>query len=179
MYSTPQARPSPQALHLPIDQGSFLRALLRELAGSLERIVGARETAGFLGVVGQTVGRQVDQTYRAALGVPRLSHEQVAEVLVDLKRRIGGDFHVIELSDERLVLGNRRCPFDGARVRGETSLCTLTSTLLGSIAAENLGYARVVLQQTIAGGADGCRVALYFTPAGGDQADEGREYLRG
>lgn len=30
---------------------------------------------------------------------------------MDLKRRIQGDFCVIEESDEKIVLGNRACPF--------------------------------------------------------------------
>ena len=30
---------------------------------------------------------------------------------MDLKRRIQGDFHVIEETEDRIVLGNRACPF--------------------------------------------------------------------
>jgi hypothetical protein len=39
--------------------------------------------------------------------VSRLTRDQVAAVLLDLKRRIQGDFYVIEQDDEKIVLGNR------------------------------------------------------------------------
>jgi hypothetical protein len=44
--------------------------------------------------------------------VSTLSRGQVAEVLVDLKRRIQGDFFVVSEDDEKIVFGNRRCPFE-------------------------------------------------------------------
>jgi hypothetical protein len=33
-------------------------------------------------------------------------------VLVDLKRRIQGDFYVLREDDQKIVLGNRHCPFE-------------------------------------------------------------------
>ena len=47
-----------------------------------------------------------------AFGVNILSREQVRDVLVDLKRRIQGDFFVIEEDEGKIVLGNRACPFE-------------------------------------------------------------------
>ena len=77
--------------------------------------------------------------------------EQVAAVLVDLKRRIHGDFFIIEEDDEKIVLGNRACPF-AEMVAGRPSLCMMTSNVFGFIAADNLGYSKVELQETIARG---------------------------
>jgi hypothetical protein len=65
----------------------------------------------------------------------------VADALVDLKRRIGGDFFVIEQGDDKIVLGNRRCPF-GEMVEGRASICMMTSNVFGSIIADNLGFAK-------------------------------------
>lgn len=162
---------------VPLERDVFLRTLLRELSGVLEDVVGLDEATGFVSVVGQNMGRRYDQTYRAALGVQKLAREQVADVLVDLKGRIEGDFFVIEQDDERLVLGNRACPF-GDKVYGRPSLCMMTSNVFGSIAAENLGYARVVLEQTIAGGASGCRVVIHLRE--GEAIDpNAREYFGG
>ena len=98
------------------------------------------------------------------LAVDRLNREQVTAVLVDLKRRIDGDFFVIEESEDRIVLGNRRCPF-GDAVRDRPSLCMMTSNVFGFIAAQNLGYAAVDLQQTIAAGHPTCRVVVSLKPA--------------
>ena len=161
---------------LQLDRDLFLRSLLRELAGSLQQIVGVEEAAGFISLVGQRIGEQINGSYCQALSLQRLSRRQVSEVLVDLKRRIDGDFFVIEESADRIVLGNRRCPF-AEHVLGRPALCMMTSNVFGYIAAENLGYAKVVLEETIAQGAPGCRVAIYLTPEATDAA--GREYHAG
>jgi hypothetical protein len=96
---------------------------------------------------------------------------------VDLKRRIQGDFFIIEETDEKIVLGNRACPF-GEKVQDRPALCMMTSNVFGVIAADNLGYGRVVLEQTIAQGSPGCRVVVYLKPPGQGQKAEGREYFK-
>ncbi|CDS54280.1 FIG00875025: hypothetical protein [Polaromonas sp. CG9_12] len=155
----------------------FLRTLIRELSGTLEDVVGLEQASGFISVVGQRIGDQINQEYRNALGVETLDANQVAEVLVDLKRRIQGDFFVVEQTREKIVLGNRACPF-GEKVLGRPSMCMMTSNVFGVISAENTGYARVELQQTIAQGAAQCRVVVHLEPAVGQvEAQEGREYF--
>jgi predicted ArsR family transcriptional regulator len=118
----------------------------------------------------------MDADYRAALKVDKLNREQVAEALVDLKRRIQGDFFVIEESDDKIILGNRVCPFED-KVVGRPSMCMMTSNVFGSIAARNLGYAKVELQETIAEGHPGCRVVVYLKPTTESSEAEGREYF--
>jgi len=163
-------------LDLRLERDGFMRTLIRELAGTLEDVVGLPEASGFISVVGQTMGEQINRQYRAALGVGRLSRRQVADVLVDLKRRIHGDFYIVEQDDRHIVLGNRRCPFED-KVMGRPSMCMMTSNVFGAVAAENLGYARVELQQTIARGDGGCRVVIYLQPSAESDAVEGREYF--
>ncbi|MBX3602730.1 MAG: hypothetical protein KF863_19090 [Rubrivivax sp.] len=167
----------PAQAALPLERDLFLRSLLRELSGTLQDVVGLDEAAGFLSVVGQRIGDQLDADYRRALGRESLSRPEVAAVLVDLKRRIQGDFRVEHQDDERLVFRNRRCPF-GDKVVGRPSLCMMTSNVFGVIAAQNLGQAKVVLEQTIADGAPGCRVVVHLQPTPEAQAAEGREYFR-
>lgn len=164
----------PVNAQIDLDRDVFLRTLVRELATSLEAVVGMEEASGYISLVGQAVGNQIDDMYLKALGVDRLSAEQVAEALVDLKRRIKGDFHVIDQDDTKIVLGNRACPF-AEKVLGRESMCMMTSNVFGTIAARNLGYARVELQETIARGDAGCRVVVHLTPADGPA--EGREYF--
>jgi predicted ArsR family transcriptional regulator len=159
-----------------LDRDVFLRRLLRELAGTLQDIVGLEEASGYISLVGAAMGEHIDAEYRRALAVERLSRTQVAEVLVDLKRRIRGDFFVIEETEDRLVLGNRACPF-GDFVQGRPSLCMMTSNVFGSIAAENLGYAGVELERTIAQGHAGCRVVIHLRPTEPGQPGL-REYFR-
>jgi hypothetical protein len=54
----------------------------------------------------------------------------------------------------------------------------MTSNVFGSIAAENLGYAKVELQETIAKGHAGCRVVIYLKRTPESEAHTGREYVR-
>ena len=165
------------ALNLPLNRDVFLRSLIRELSGTLEDVVGIKEASGFISVVGQNIGDQMNQDYRAAFQVDRLSREHVAQVLVDLKRRIQGDFFIIEESDDKIVLGNRACPF-GDKVLNRTSMCMMTSNVFGAITAENLGYAKVELQESIARGDAGCRVVVYLRPTPESEAADGREYIK-
>ncbi len=164
-------------LDVRLERDVFLRAMLRELAGTLQDVVGLDEASGFISVVGQRIGDELNASYREALGVPSLSREQVADVLVDLKHRINGDFSIVEQDDERIVFSNTRCPF-GDKVIDRPALCMMTSNVFGSITADNLGYARVVLEETIAEGANGCRVVVHLTTAREPQP-AGREYFRG
>lgn len=159
-----------------LERDVFLRTLIRELAGALQEVVGLEEAAGYVSIVGQKVGDDINERYKRALRVERLSRSQVSEVLVDLKRRINGDFYIIEETPERIVLGNRACPFED-KVKDRPAMCMMTSNVFGTITAENLGYAKVVLKETIANGAPGCRVEVYLRPT--DEANQhvGREYF--
>ncbi|HEX6324571.1 MAG TPA: methanogen output domain 1-containing protein [Vicinamibacterales bacterium] len=166
------------ALDVPLERDVFLRTLLRHLAGTLQDVVGIEEASGFVSVVGQKIGDEIDQAYTSALQVEQLNREQVADVLVDLKRRIQGDFFIIEEDDEKIVLGNRACPF-GDKVEGRPALCMMTSNVFGSIAAQNLGYAKVVIEKAIARGDAGCRVVVHLKPTDAAGQAAGREYFKG
>lgn len=166
------------ALELPLDREGFFGTLIRELSGTLQELVGLEEASGFISVVGQTMSREIDKEYKSALKVSNLSRQQVSEVLVDLKKRIKGGFYIIEESDKKIVFGNHNCPF-GEKVIGRPSMCMMTSNVFGSIAADNLGYAKVELQETIANGNFGCRIVVYLEHT--EEAEEavGREYFKG
>jgi predicted ArsR family transcriptional regulator len=155
---------SASSLGIGLERDVFVRSLIRELAGTLQDVVGLEDASGYISVVGAAIGEQIDGAYREALAVDRLSRDQVAEVLVDLKRRIQGDFFVMEETEDRIVLGNRACPF-GELVRDRPSLCMMTSNVFGHIAAQNLGYAAVDLERTIAQGHSTCRVVVYLRPS--------------
>ncbi len=160
---------------IPLSSDVFMRDLIRELAGTLEDVVGLEEASGYISVVGQSIGSNINDEYRHALSVDKLDRSQVADVLVDLKRRIAGNFYIIEEDDNRIVLGNRRCPF-GDKVIGRKSMCMMTSNVFGHIAAQNLGYAKVELQEAIAEGYQGCSVVVHLHIAGAE-AVPGREYV--
>lgn len=178
MRDTSTQLPIISELSLSLERDVFLRTLLRHLAGTLQKVVGLEEASGFVSVVGQEIGDEINAAYKNALGVQTLGQQQVADVLVDLKRRIEGDFYVIEQDDQHIVFGNRACPF-GDKVIGRPALCMMTSNVFGSIAAENLGYSKVVIEQAIANGDNGCRVVVHIQQTAESKSAYGREYFKG
>jgi hypothetical protein len=55
----------------------------------------------------------------------------------------------------------------------------MTSNVFGVITAENLGYAKVAIEEAIARGDPGCRVVVYLKPTEEAKAAAGREYYQG
>ncbi len=171
--STSVSHEIPDFSDLPVerDRDQFTRELLRELSGILEETVGLEKAAGFISMVGGRLGLQMDREYRAATRSERLTLAQVAAALVDLKDRIQGGFSIERLDNDAIVLTNDACPF-GSFVEGRQSLCMMTSNVFGRIAADNLGYARVEIGESIAAGDERCHVVVHLSGDG-----PGREYF--
>jgi anti-sigma regulatory factor (Ser/Thr protein kinase) len=149
---------------------SFLRALVVELARSTEAQHGPAAAQGAVAQVGATVGGQLEREYRRARQVTgRLTPAELADCYVRLKAAIDGGFHVISVTDERIELGNVRCPF-GDAVRHAPTLCRMTSSVFGGIAARNHGDAVVLLDERIAVGDPQCRVTVLLGGAARDTA---------
>lgn len=151
-------------LRLPLngadfDKDVFMRSVLRELSGVLEDTVGQDEAEAYVNYVGLIMGRSINKIYRKAFSTEKLTPRQVATTLVDLKARIDGGFAIESMDANRIVLVNTACPF-GDKVIGRISLCRMTANVFGSIAADNLGYARVRIDEAIARGDAGCRVVV-------------------
>ncbi len=141
---------------------SFLRALVVQLASEVEREHGPEAAEAAVAQVGTDVGSRMEDEYRRARGiVERLRPREIADLYVRLKHAIDGDFYVVEATDERIVLGNRRCPF-GDVVRRAPGLCRMTSSVFGGIAARNAGSSTVQLDRRIAVGDAECRVTVWL-----------------
>lgn len=122
------------------------------------------------GLMGQMMGQGTCKTYRDNLAQDLL-HDRIPEVLVDLKKRIGGIFEVQEMDERGITFVHQDCPL-GSRGIGRTSLCMMTSNVFGYIAAESRGYAKAALQKLIAAGDGMCRDVVPF-----ERSDaKGREY---
>jgi len=141
------------------------------LSGVLEESVGLEAAEGFIARVGGRIGEMMNEEYLQIAGTKSLNVRQIADALVDLKLRIGGGFSIESLGEDNIVLVNTVCPF-GQYVEGRESLCMMTSNVFGRIAANNVSYARVELQETIAKGDNGCRVVIHFI-----EGETGREYF--
>ncbi len=141
---------------------AFLRALVVQLAQAVEHAAGPDVAEDAVARVGAAVGGQMEAEYRAAKRISdRLTRDQIVECLVRLKQAISGGFYPLEVTNDRIVLGNDRCPF-GSAVRKSPALCRMTSSVFGGIAARNGDEVSVVLEERIAVGDPGCRVVIYF-----------------
>lgn len=168
---------SVSTLAVPLERDVFLRSLVRELSGVLEDVVGLEQASGFISVVGQNIGEWINNEYKQQLNTKQLTVEQVIDVLIDLKARINGDFYLISKSENQAVFGCRTCPFE-EKVTDRNSLCMMTSNVFGVITSQNLGYAKVILEETIARRNLGCRVTVYFKSTPASEEQEGNEYYR-
>lgn len=164
-------------LSVPLDRDMFFRKMIRSFAGSLEETVGLEEASGYVALVGSELGNWIEQEYQKSAGRDDFTPEQVANLLVDLKRRIGGDFHVISVSEDKIVLGNRECPF-GKLAEGRPSLCQMTSNVFGRISANQFGYARIGLDETIATGDGRCRITIHLKHDGSTSSEEHHEFFK-
>lgn len=143
------------------DRNQFLVELVTGLASTLQYHVGLNESEGFIKQVGMRVGDAIRHDYERTKSDGQLSAQQLAEILVDLKRKIDGGFSVESIESTKIVLVNDRCPF-GNHVRGVPSLCQMTSSVFGKIASEHFGYARIEIKQSIAKLSNCCRVVIHL-----------------
>jgi predicted ArsR family transcriptional regulator len=140
-----------------------------QLAQAVERNGGPGMAEACVAQVAIDVGAQMELEYRAATAVVgNLDPRQLADCFVRLKHAIDGGFHVIEITPDRIVLGNTQCPF-GEVVRKAPALCRMTSAVFGGIAANSHGESAVVLDERIAVGDPECRVVIHL----GHRADVG------
>ena len=156
---------------------TFLRALVVELAKAVEVEEGPDGIEALVAQVGANVGGRMEEAYRAARGVTgRLTAAQMADLYVRLKAAIGGDFYIVSADTEKIVLGNRRCPF-GAAVTHEPALCRMTSSVFGGIAARNAERSAVVLEERIALGDPECRVVVWLGTSEPADPDRAHRYV--
>jgi anti-sigma regulatory factor (Ser/Thr protein kinase) len=155
----------------------FLRALVVQLANTVEHQLGPTAAEALVAQVGTDVGGQMEREYRSASDAQgRLRPEEIAACLVRLKQAIDGNFRVEAIHHDRIVLVTDTCPF-GEAVRRAPSLCRMTSSVFGGIAARNSpDGATVVLEERIAVGDPGCRVTVYLGAASDDAGAVGHRY---
>ncbi|MGJ7441094.1 methanogen output domain 1-containing protein [Aquipuribacter sp. MA13-6] len=143
---------------------SFLRALVVQLARTVEFQHGPDAAEAAVAQVGADVGGRMEEEFRRAEQVvDRLSPQQVGDCYVRLKHAIDGGFRLEHADEDVVVLTNDRCPF-GDVVTAAPSLCRMTSSVFGGIAARSspTGTAAVLLEERIAIGDPGCRVTVYL-----------------
>jgi anti-sigma regulatory factor (Ser/Thr protein kinase) len=144
---------------------SFLRALVVQLAQTVEANHGPDAAEAAIAQVGTDIGGQMEKEFRLAEAVVgRMTPEQLGRCFVRLKHAIEGGFTVVEATPERIVMENTQCPF-GDAVQRAPGLCRMTSSVFGGIAARNATEdVAVLLEERIAVGDPRCRVVVSLVP---------------
>lgn len=148
----------------PLNPISFLQAFITQ---SLK--VGAHHCASpeagmrqYIEQVGLVASPWLEDCARTGLGYRGdIRPEQYADVIINIKNQIGGNFSRASSEPGTVRLVNTRCPF-GDSVRAAPELCRMTASVFGGIAARNFGYAKVELRKRIATNDDCCDVCIHI-----------------
>lgn len=166
-----------EELPLDLNRDLFMRLLITNFAHVIENLINSDMAETYVMQVGLSMGKQLEDVYKAAFGVEDLELEQYARVIVDLKRHIHGRFYLVEATPERVTTKTTTCPFEGI-VQNSPSLCMMTSSVFGGMAARNFDYAKVELKERIALGHAGCTVVVHLKRTPESEAAEGKECFR-
>lgn len=176
--TSPDATASfPDATPINLDRDLFMRRLIASLGHLNEGILGSDVAGAYIMNVGLSMGAAIEEQYKRFWGIDRpFTLDEYAHVIVDLKQKIHGNFSIVSKDPEKVVVQTTSCPFD-MLVRQSPSLCFMTSSVFGGIAARNFGYAKVALQKRIAMGDDGCYVVVHLRHTPEAEASLGKEYF--
>ena len=162
---------------IALDRDIFMRRLITSLGHLNEAILGSDVAGGYIMNVGLSMGAAIEEEYKRFWNIDRpFTLDEYGHVIVDLKQKIQGNFSLVSKSPDKVVVRTTSCPFD-ALVRQSPSLCFMTSSVFGGIAARNFGYAKVVLHKRIALGDDGCYVTVHLRRTPEAEKAIGKEYF--
>ena len=112
--------------------------------------------------IGLTASTCLEDISRRQLGfLDTMDHDQYADVIINLKNQIGGNFSRGSSGSGTIRVVNTRCPF-GDMVKEAPELCRMTASVFGGIAARNFGYAKVELRKRIAVNDHMCDVRIHM-----------------
>ncbi|MGE3267893.1 MAG: ATP-binding protein [Chloroflexota bacterium] len=161
---------------IALSRDVFMRQLIAGLGHLNEGILGADIAGAYIMNVGLSMGAAIESEYKAFWKIERpFTLSEYAHVIVDLKQKIRGNFSLVSLEADKVVVRTSSCPFDEF-VRQSPSLCFMTSSVFGGIAARNFGYSKVILHRRIALGDDGCLVTIFLRPTPESELAIGRVY---
>lgn len=154
----------PDVIGPPSRPLEFLQSFVSEIAKAMERAECPNCAAHLdhIEQIGLKAGVCLEEKAREALGFPEvIDRDHYADLIIELKKQIGGGFSRGSGEAGMVRVVNSRCPF-GAQVKDAPALCRMTSSVFGGIAARHFGYAKVELRKTIAAGDGSCDVRIYL-----------------
>src|SRR5579859_4514397 len=162
---------------ITLDRDTFMRQLISSLGHLNEGILGSDVAGAYIMNVGLSMSAAIEAEYKQFWGIDRpFTLDEYAHVIVDLKQKIHGNFSLVSKDPAKVVVQTTSCPFDDF-VRQSPSLCFMTSSVFGGIAARNFGYGKVAMHKRIALGDPGCYVSIHLMQTPEAEASIGKEYF--
>jgi len=162
---------------ITLDRDTFMRQLISSLGHLNEGILGSDVAGAYIMNVGLSMSAAIEAEYKQFWGIDRpFTLDEYAHVIVDLKQKIHGNFSLVSKDPAKVVVQTTSCPFDDF-VRQSPSLCFMTSSVFGGIAARNFGYGKVAMHKRIALGDPGCYVSIHLKQTPEAEASIGKEYF--
>lgn len=164
----------------------FLQTFVAQSVEVSTKLKGDKESdrPHYIEQLGLTASGCFETAYRQELGQDGpLDHDKYADMIVEIKNKIGGNFSRASSEPGMVRVVNTRCPF-GEAVMQAPELCKMTSSVFGGIAARNFGYAKVILDKRIAVGNGMCEARIYTDrmkaiSLEGDEYNREKDIIRG
>lgn len=154
---------------------TFLQSTLNALIESVGTLLHPSALEEVIRRFGIQVGRQaLERCQLVTRRRPPYSKRDYADCLAGLHELWGWQCDIVEETGSSLTIHIPACPF-GARAKSALHLCALTSGVLGGIAAEQFGYAKVCMGQD-GGAARRCLVKVYIRRTEESDATAGTVY---
>src|SRR3989344_1767901 len=133
--------------YIPVNfnRESFFQEITLQLVSNMDK----EHSKELLNKAGSALGKQIFELYRQFYGVEKLNVEQFAEAVLDVNKKIGAAFTVIEKIQDKIIFANTRSQF-GEAAKSLPELSILTSSILGTMAVKSFGYAKVSMRKSIA-----------------------------
>lgn len=162
-----------------IDGIYFLSILGSEIARALDDTVGHSDSQSYFRLVGLALGEHIEKLCLEKTGLRALDRPQLLRFLDGLLASLFQG-RIVEATETQLVLRGCSCSFGGcsfgASPGRRTSLCRVTTGMLGYLVAQSQGYAHVRQRDVAARGDGGCLTIIEFkSPA---TPSHGEEYFR-
>jgi DNA-binding CsgD family transcriptional regulator len=157
---------------------TLLQSTLNALIESVGTLLHPSALEDVIRRFGIQVGRQALERYQLVTRRrPPYSKKDFADCLAGLNELWGWRCEIVEETGSALTIHIPACPF-GARAKHAKHLCALTSGVLGGIAAEQFGYAKVCMGQD-GGVSRRCLVRVFIRRTDESDAAAGTVYPQG
>ena len=111
--------------------------------------------------LGQKIGLNFEEFYLQTSNKQNLSAKDFAELTASILNRLGGNYYLQAYTEHKIELISTKCLF-GHMILKSPILCTLIQSIIGSIAARNFPYCKVVPVKSRARKDPVCRLVVFL-----------------